>query len=267
VGAQAIVQGLLPIAKRVAGGVQAARDYSTDLIGDGATTALFAAGQIGLEGWATATGIRVGAAVLVDSSTVAGRLASQGIDNLLTPRKLNSQFGGVLFGDIPPLPGELNFIGPMKPSNWDALTAHPDGHAFSVHGGSVTDAQNVIRARTGTKPDGSIGPIPKLSSAFHSDGLLLYADQTIRDGGGLMNAISRQPGQSIVRVETQDVGNLGLNLGYGYARLGASGNKAENAIGIGPLRRIDGLSSAQGIYEYNPATGVWETITIYPAPY
>ena len=111
------------------------------------------------------------------------------------------------------------------------------------------------------------GPIPPLSSAFHSDTLLIATDQTIRDGGGLTNAIARQPGQSVVRVETQDVGSLGMDLGYGYARLGATGNKAANAAGLGPLQRIGGLNSAQGIYEFNPATGVWETITVYPAPH
>jgi hypothetical protein len=163
--------------------------------------------------------------------------------------------------------GDADFVGPIKPVNWAALTAHPDGHAFSVHGGSVTDADLAVRARTGVKPDGSDGPIPPLSSAFHSDSLLISTDQTIREGGGLANAIARQPGQSVVRVETQDVGDLGMNLGYGYVRLGATGNKAANAAGAGPLQRVDGLNSAQGIYELNPATGIWETITVYPAPH
>jgi hypothetical protein len=55
-GAQAITRtALLPVARRLAAGIQAGRDYSTDMIGDGPATALFAAGQIGLESWATAT--------------------------------------------------------------------------------------------------------------------------------------------------------------------------------------------------------------------
>ena len=176
-----------------------------------------------------------------------------------------SSFGNVR--GVPPLPGQANFIGPMKPSNWDALIAHPDGHAFSVHGGGVTDADLIVRARTGVKPDGSTGPIPPLSSAFHSDTLLVSADQSIRSGGGLANAIARQPGQSVVRVEAQDVGNLGMDLGYGYVRLGSTGNKAANASALGPIQRVNSLNSAQGIYELNPLTGVWETITVYPAPY
>lgn len=136
-----------------------------------------------------------------------------------------------------------------------------------MHGGGVTDAELAVRARTGMKPNGTIGPIPPLSSAFHSDALLISTDQTIRDGGGLANAIARQPGQSVVRVETQDGGDLGTDLGYGYVRLGATGNKAANEAGVGPLQRIDGLNSAQGIYELKPVTGVWETITVYPAPH
>ncbi|WP_415842371.1 hypothetical protein, partial [Paracidovorax anthurii] len=189
----------------------------------------------------------------------------EGIVGRLDAGSALNRFGNVR--DIPPLTGEADFIGPMKPSNWDALTAHPDGHAFSVHGGGVTDADLVVRARTGVKPDGSTGPIPPLSSGFYSDSLLISTDQTIRNGGGLANSIARQPGQSVVRVETQDVGDLGMDLGYGYVRLGATGNKTANAAALGPIQRIDGLNSAQGIYELNPVTGVWETITVYPAPH
>ncbi len=149
--------------------------------------------------------------------------------------------------------------------DWGPLTSHPDSHARSVHGGSVTDSALIVRASTGVKPDGSSGPIPPLSSAFYSDDLLLYTDLAIRNNGGLANAVARQPGQSIVRVETHDVGQLGVNLGYGYARLWATGNKAANAAALGPLQRIDGLQSAQGIYEFNSSKNIWETITVYPA--
>ncbi|MBB3193723.1 hemagglutinin repeat-containing protein [Roseateles terrae] len=158
-------------------------------------------------------------------------------------------------------------VGPTKPTNWDSLTSHPDSHALAVHGGAVTDDQLIVRARTGIKPDGSAGPIPKLASAFYSDDLLIETDQAIRSGGALARAIARQPGQTVVRVETQDVGDLGKNVGYGYARLGGTGNMTANAAASGPLQRVDGLKSAQGIYEFNPNKGVWETITVYPVPH
>lgn len=149
----------------------------------------------------------------------------------------------------------------------DALTSHPEGHAFSVHGGSVTDGQLAIRARTGVKPNNAVGPIPPLSSAFHSDDLLIFADQAIRDGGALQRAIARQPGQTVVRVEASDVGDLGSNLGRGYVRIGATANKGANASVVGPVQRVDNLRSAQGIYEFNIHKQVWETITVYPAPH
>lgn len=168
-------------------------------------------------------------------------------------------------GDLGPYLNEA-FVGPMKPSNWDALTSHLDAHALSVHGGAVTDADLVARARTGLKPNGDTGPIPPLSSAFYSDALLISTDQAVREGGGLASAIARQPGESVVRVEAQDVGDLGMDLGYGYARLYKTGNLAANEAAVGPLQRIDGLSSAKGIYEFNPMTKIWETITVYPSP-
>jgi hypothetical protein len=162
-------------------------------------------------------------------------------------------------------PGTSDFVGPVRPSNWDALTSHPDAHAFSVHGGAVTDAQLITRALTGVKPDGSTGPIPPFSSAFYSDELLIATDLAIRNGGGLQNAIARQPGQSTVIVEAQDVGDLGLSAGYGYSRIGATGNRQFNGSAVGPLQRVDNLNSAEGVYEFNPIKGVWETITVYPA--
>ncbi len=149
----------------------------------------------------------------------------------------------------------------------DALTSHPEGHAFSVHGGSVTDGQLAMRARTGVKPNAAVGPIPPMSSAFYRDDLLIFADQAIRDGGALQRAIARQPGQTVVRVEASDVGDLGSNLGRGYLRIGATANKGANAATVGPVQRVDNLRSAQGIYEFNVHTRVWETITVYPAPH
>jgi filamentous hemagglutinin len=149
----------------------------------------------------------------------------------------------------------------------ELITSHPDAHAFSVHGGSVTDADLIIRARTGLKPNGQTGPIPPLSSAFYSDDLLVTADQSVRNSGGLEKAIASQPGMSVVRVTTGDVGDLGVDLGYGYQRVAATGNKTANATLNGPLLRVDNLRSAQGIYEFNSVTGKWETITVYPAPH
>jgi hypothetical protein len=174
--------------------------------------------------------------------------------------------GGIVPNRVP-VPGDSDFIGPLeKPTNWDDLTSHPDAHAFSVHGGDVTGEDLIVRARTGIKPNGDAGPIPPLSSAFYSDDLLISTDQAIRDSGGLQNAIARQPGETVVRVEAQDVGDLGSDLGYGYQRIGATGNKLINGTTEGPLLRIDGFRSAQGIYEFNVTTGRWETITVYPAP-
>ncbi|MFT3727116.1 MAG: LysM domain-containing protein [Terricaulis sp.] len=166
-----------------------------------------------------------------------------------------------------PIAGDSDFIGPVKPSNWDALTSYPDAHAFSVHGGDVTDANLITRSRTGLKPNGEMGPIPRFSSAFYSDELLISTDQMIRQGGALQNAIARQPGETVVRVETQDVGDLGIDLGYGYARIAPTGNKALNQSIFGPSQRVDGFRSAQGIYELHAGAGVWQTITVYPAPH
>jgi hypothetical protein len=165
------------------------------------------------------------------------------------------------------IPDGDHFVGPMRPSNWEAPTANPDAHALTVHGGAVTDSQLITRAITGLKPDGSTGPIPQLSSAFYSDDLLIETDLRIRNGGALQNAIARQPGRAFVRVEVQDVGDLGISLGYGYNRVGATANESFNANAIGPLQRIDNLTSAQGVYKFNSTTGVWETVTIYPAPW
>ncbi|MCB1892779.1 MAG: hypothetical protein KDF48_11200 [Rhodocyclaceae bacterium] len=162
---------------------------------------------------------------------------------------------------------ESSLFGPVKPANWDALTSHQDAHALRVHGGLVKDGQLTLRARTGIKPNGAHGPIPKLSSAFYSDGLLISTDQAIREYGGLARAIARQPGQTVVRVEVQDVGDLGESVGFGYVRIASTGNKTANEVGMGPLQRIDNLRSAQGIYELDTVTGVWQTITIYPAPH
>ena len=83
----------------------------------------------------------------------------------------------------------------------------------------------------------------------------------------MQRAIARKPGQTVVRVDEADVGDLGSNLGRGYVRIGATANKGSNASVMGPVQRVDNLRSAQGIYEFNPSKQVWETITVYPAPH
>jgi hypothetical protein len=214
------------------------------------------------------------------ASTGAAGLRSMGAQDYafveskgLTGGPSLSQRGAVDLFDLEPIPSRSlaaqadEFVGPRKPENWDDLVSHPKAHAFSVHGGGVSEGAVVNRARTGVKPNGDVGPIPRMSSVFYSDDLLIQADNSIRNSGGLSNAIARQPGESVVRVLTDDVGDLGVNLGYGYVRPGHTGSKVFNATVEGPLQRIDNLRSAQGIYEFNPTIGKWETITVYPAPF
>ncbi|CAJ0822889.1 hypothetical protein LMG18101_05245 [Ralstonia flaminis] len=150
-----------------------------------------------------------------------------------------SQMGGLASGRrgaAPPVgqtysgnPLELDFVGPPRPLSTrqvDMLTSYPDAHSLQRHGGSVTDGQLMIRALTGVAPDNSVKltksgqPIlPPMSSAFHSDQLLGYADQYVRSNGALANAIQNHPGEAFVTVTPADVGDMGLNLGRGYVRL------------------------------------------------
>jgi len=137
---------------------------------------------------------------------------------------------------------------------------------MSVHGGSVTDAQLIHRAQTGVKPNGDVGGIPKISTAFHSDEALIFADQAVRNNGGLKAAISRNPEQTAIRVTVDDVGDLGVDLGRGFERLYSTGNKKGNANMVGAPARVDNLNSVEGFYMLNQNTNVWETISIFPAP-
>jgi len=197
----------------------------------------------------------------------AAAIASLGAAPLSRARELGELAPSSAVANKIPMPGEPGFIGPLeRPANWDALTSHPDAHAFSVHGGSVNDVDLIRRARTGIKPNGATGPVPPQSSAFYSDDLLVSTDAHIRNSAALQRAIARQPGQSVVRIERADVGDVGVDLGYGYPRPAATGNLNANSTFIGPLQRIDNLRSAQGIYEFNAALNRWETITVYPAP-
>jgi len=68
-------------------------------------------------------------------------------------------------------------------------------------GGSVLDGDLILRAKSSIKPSRDVGPsVPSLSPAFHSDELIVFADQAIRNSGALQKALARQPGQSVIRV-------------------------------------------------------------------
>lgn len=145
------------------------------------------------------------------------------------------------------------------------LTNHSEAHAFGRHGGRVTDDALIRRALTGVTPDDVQGSfVPSLSSAFHSDEALIFADQQIRNGGALETAIARHPLAFEVRVTPDLVGDLGVDLGRGYVRVGGGALDASNR---GLPRLMTNLRSAQGDYAFNPSTGNWETISVYPAPW
>jgi len=133
----------------------------------------------------------------------------------------------------------------------------------------VTDGQLMTRALTGVAPDGSVKlakngvPIlPPMSSAFHSDQLLAYADQYVRNNGALVDAIVSNPGAPYVTVTPSVVGDMGVDLGRGYVRLGGSKFSPDLQ---GASQLINNLRSVQGTYAFNPATGQWETVTLFPA--
>lgn len=145
------------------------------------------------------------------------------------------------------------------------ITSHPDAHGFDRHGGRVTDGELQTRARTGVAPDGSSKvvagqtKIPPHSTAFHSDELLITADQAIRNGP-LQAKIAANPSETLHRVVGYDVGK---DLGRGYSRIGPASYSPDTQ---GPLLRHDGISKATAVYEKNATTGKWMTITIYPEP-
>jgi len=155
----------------------------------------------------------------------------------------------------------------IDPKHLELVTSHQNAHAIKVHGGDVTDGQLVYRAKSGIKPNLTEGPsVPPLSSAFHSDELLIHADQAVRNSGALEKAIARQPGQAAIRVTVDDAGDLGVDLGRGYKRVYGSGNKVKNRETHGAPVRVDNLRSVEGFYMLNPNTNTWETISIFPAP-
>jgi hypothetical protein len=126
----------------------------------------------------------------------------------------------------------------------------------------------MYRALTGKAPDGHVKIVkgktilPPMSSAFHSNELLVFADQAVRNNGALKVAIAHNPGKSIVTVKPSDVGDLGVDLGRGFERLSGSKFKPELQ---GAPHLIENLRSVQVTYEFDQATKVWETITIFPA--
>ncbi|WP_438470121.1 hypothetical protein, partial [Vibrio vulnificus] len=93
-----------------------------------------------------------------------------------------------------------------------------EGHALERHGGSVTDEQLFVRARTGVAPDGSKtrrGYTPT-STAFNSDELLVQADDFLRNNY-LDDAIKNaEPGTLRIKVSA----DTGVDLGRGYVPVG-----------------------------------------------
>ncbi|WP_057430102.1 DUF6861 domain-containing protein [Pseudomonas syringae] len=155
----------------------------------------------------------------------------------------------------------------IDPKQLDLVTGHPNAHSLSVHGGKVSDGDLMLRAKSAIKPNGDVGPsVPPLSSAFHSDELLIFADQTIRNGGALERAIARQPGQDVIRVTAQEAGDIGVDLGRGFKRVLPTGNILKNLETNGAPEKLENLRSIEGLYQYNPSKKNWETITIFPAP-
>lgn len=124
------------------------------------------------------------------------------------------------------------------------------------------------RTLTGVAPDGHAKVVkgktilPPMSSAFHSDELLIHADQAVRNNGALQAAIAQNPGKSIITVKPADVGDLGVDLGRGFERIAGSKLKPELQ---GAPNLVENLRSVQATYEFNQAEQVWETITIFPA--
>lgn len=168
---------------------------------------------------------------------------------------------------------ELDFVGPQRPlsrQQLDMLTSHPDAHSIARHGGVVTDPQLMHRSLTGEAPDGYVKPdkknggviLPPMSSAFHSDQLLAYADNAVRESGTLAAKISQNPGQLYVTLTPTDVGDLGYNLGRGYARIGGA---KFNPTLQGAPNLITNLRSIQATYGFNSLTNRWELVTIFPS--
>ena len=141
------------------------------------------------------------------------------------------------------------------------LTSHPNAHTIERHGPQVTDQQLETRALTGVAPDGSTlsgNAIPPLSSAFHSEAAMLRADAVMRNGP-LQSRIAADP----TATRHSFTFPVGEDIGRGYRRIGSS--NPNNVGRNGPPERVDGLTHAQVTVVQNPTSGVWETITMFPA--
>ena len=87
---------------------------------------------------------------------------------------------------------------------------------------------------------------------------LLRADSVLRNGR-LQQEIAANPGATSLTFKF----NVGENIGRGFKRIGSS--NPSNVALHGPLQRIDNITHAQITVVRNPTTGVWETITMFPA--
>ncbi|GLS25903.1 hypothetical protein [Marinibactrum halimedae] len=152
----------------------------------------------------------------------------------------------------------------------DLVTSHPNAHSLTRHGGDVTDEQLRHRALTGEAPDGHVKidrrsgrpVVPPISSAFHSDKLLIETDQRIRNSSAFKDKVNQLPeGADTITLGPGDLGDLGQNLGRGYRRLGGSRLNPETQ---GAPQKLNNLNSAQGTWKRNSETGEWETITLFP---
>ena len=148
------------------------------------------------------------------------------------------------------------------------VTNHPNAHSLARHGGNVTDEQLMTRALRGQAPDGTIKEVkgkvilPPMSSAFHSNDLLLYADQEIRKKGGVLEKKIKESNSNIVTVKPNDMDSFELDLGRGFKRIGKAKYQPDLQ---GPIEMVNGLDKVQATYELNKSNGVWETITIFPS--
>ncbi len=98
--------------------------------------------------------------------------------------------------------------------------------------------------------------ISPTSSAFNSNELLAQSDLYIRQNYLERAVALSPPGASQVAIEGVDMGSV---VGRGFDRVSATPGSA------GPLSFNSGMSRATAVYAYDPATGVWKTITNYPA--
>ncbi|MDD9939915.1 MAG: hypothetical protein OXU20_02520, partial [Myxococcales bacterium] len=107
-----------------------------------------------------------------------------------------------------------------------------------------------------TRGDGDVR-LPPQASAFHTDELLLRADDAIRQGP-LREFVAANPNATVFSPRKAPVG---FDAGRGFSRIGGVRHRPGTQ---GPLRRHDGLDHVSGHYRLNPQTGEWDTITLFP---